>query len=1174
LHTDFARGPESHAAGQSTHSSAKDSRLKMTRKSGQHLLAVATLLLATAPALLAADITARIRGTVTDPSGSVIPGADVTATNQATNVSFQAKSQANGEYEFLHLPIGTYSVKVSAPGFASFSASGIRLDIDTQYTEPVKLSVGGASQDVSVKADAVQVDTTNMQLNNVVGAKQIVELPLVGRDFTQLEQLLPGVQASNDRFGTYSANGAQSQQSSFLLNGTDTNDIPLNGVSFRPSPDALSEFNLITSSLNPEYSRNSGAIVSATFKTGTNQFHGDVFDFYRDTFLNTKSYFQNAPSKFHQNQFGGTFGGPILKDKLFFFTSYQGIRATIPQTVGVNTVYSAAQRGGLFSTTKFSTHVIPSTINIPGCAGKTYAACFVNGQIPGGAATFNPISAQLLNTYVPLPNSTGNTFRFNPSTTTVQDQGIARIDFNPTQKDQIWGVVSFQHFPTTDALAFTGATLPGFGDTNTSEIHQYATSYTRQISATALNEFSLHYTRFNYGAVTPQQIVQPSSLGFAITSQNPSVAGLPKVSVGSNFTLGFSNNGPQPRIDQTYQVDDNFSKVVGRHSMKFGYDGRRFNVDNPFYGSNNGNYTFTNGNALGSGNAAVDFLLGIPNTYAQTAGGRIDAYAYEHYVYGQDNWKITDSLNITYGVGYQIDTAFHNKQFGGEGVTCFIPGQQSVIFPTAPASLNFPGDRGCNDASGATTAFKDVGPRFGFAWSPDLGMLSGGQSHKLSIRGGYGIYYNRSEEETSLNNLGDPPFGLSSSGAVDYPGVLKPAFTNPYQDIQTGTVYPNKFPAAFPRPGQNVNFAPFEPLGLSQYAPNFRVPYSENFQVTVERELPSQIIAKLSYVGSLGRHEQLAIEGNPITAAGHDACLADPACVANADAQPHLYPSHSLYGNSDVFQSIGLVSTEGSSNYNSLQLSATKGVTHGLLFQASYTYSHALDNTSSYEGSGYGTSGTNSARGYNQFQPSLNYGNSAYDARNRFVFSPVYVVPTWKGGGRFQEVANLLGSGWEISGIETLATGFPFDISYAGQVSYSLYCSGVTGFYACPDVPVQAGGLQRLTPRNQATYNGGHPSWFGTSNFSDEVTGTFGNIGRYKYHGPGLNNTDVQVSKDIYFTGTNETRYVQLRLESYNVFNHTQFSNPDGNFNNTTFGTITSVQHAPRITQLSGKFYF
>ena len=1127
----------------------------------------------------AADVTARIKGSVVDSSGAVVGNVSLTATNADSGQTYTTISQADGDYEFLRLPVGTYNVTASASGFKAFTAKGIVLNIDQQYVEKIQLSVGGAGETVAVNADAVQVDSSNMQLSNIINSSQIVEYPLIGRNFTQLEQLLPGVQASSDRFGTYSANGSQTQQSSFLIDGADTNDLPLNGAVFVPSVDAIDQFNLVTNSLNPEYSRNSGAIVTASIKSGTNQFHGSAFDFYRDTFLNTKSYFQTAASKYHQNIFGGTLGGPILRDKLFFFGSYQGNRSVSPQTVSTNTVPSAAQLGGDFSSTTFSsTHTIPVGVTIPGCTPNvtTFAACFPGGQIPTSA--FNPVAAALLK-YVPAANTTGNRYLFNPVTTTVQDQGIAKFDYNPTTHDQISFTGVYQHSPTSDTLPFTGATLPGFGDTNTSEIRQLTVNYSRQLSSTALNSFSAHYTRFVYGAVTPQNVVQPSSLGFDITPQNPSVASVPKIAVGSLFTLGFSNNGPQPRTDQTYQLDDNFSKVIGHHSLKFGWDGRRFNVDNPFYSNNNGSYAFSNSNLFGSGNALADFLLGIPNSYAQAAGGRIDARAYENYFYGQDSWKATNSLTITYGIGYQVDTPLHNRQYGGEGVTCFIPGQQSTVFPSAPVGLNFPSDKGCNDASSATTYYGNVGPRVGFAYAPDLGMLSGGQgAKKLSIRGGFGIYYNRSEEETSLNNLGDPPFGLSSAGAQDYDGG-RPGFANPYQNIITGAITTNKFPASFPSPGQSPDFSPFEPFQLSQYSPNFRSPYAENFNLTVERELPSQIVARISYVGSLGRRNQVYYEGLATTQAGHDACLADPGCIANQDNQTLLYPSHVLnavvdpVSGQNLFKSNGFVTTEGSSNFNSLQVSATKGTTHGLLFQASYTYGHALDNSSNYENAGYG--GT--VRGYNQYDSALNYGDSSYDARHRFVFSPVYRVPFHQGG---HTLTNLALGGWEISGIETLATGFPYDISYGGDVSFSLYCSAADSYYACPDVPTQTGALKRANPRALLT---GQSAWFdGTSTtgtFVDETTGSFGNIHRNPYHGPGLNNTDVSVSKNFSYRN-DEVHIIQLRLESYNVFNHTQFSNPDGNFadgtpdQGGTFGVITSVQHQPRQTQLAAKFYF
>jgi hypothetical protein len=1108
----------------------------------------------------AVDITAKIRGLVTDPKGALVPNVTVTATNIQTGVVYPTKSDSTGLYEFHQLPVGTYNITAQSPGFESFTATGISLTINQVYDEPVKLQVGSETQTVTVEAGAVQVDTSNMQLNNVVESQQMLDLPLIGRNFTQLEQTLPGVQASSDRFGTYSANGAQTQQSSFLINGTDSNDLPLNTLQVTPSLDALQEFNLITSSLNPEYSRNSGAIVSATIKNGTNHFHGDVFEFYRDTFLNNKNYFQATAPPYHQNMFGGTLGGPIFRDKLFFFASYQGTRAREPQAnpIGTNVVFSAAQRAGDWSGTTFSTNPIPGTIHIPGCAGLTFAACFgkTGGVVP--AAAFNPIAMSLVSKYVPLPNSSANRYLFNPVTTLVQDQGIARFDFTPTSKDSFWGVLLFQHNPSSDVLPFTGATLPGFGDVNTRETHQFAADYTHVFGPTLVNDFELHYTRFNYGAVEPQQVMLPSSVGFAITPQNPTVAGLPTINVNGYFDLGFSNNGPQPRIDQNYQADENISKTLGRHALKFGWDGRKFMVDNPFFNQNNGTFTYNNSNTDGSGDAGLDFLLGIPQSYGQGAGGLVDAYAFEQYFYGQDVWKATDALTVTYGIGYQIDTPLHNLQYGGEGVTCFIGGQQSHVFPTAPLGLNYPTDPGCNNASGATTPWMDFGPRFGFAWSPDLGPFSGGGSHKLSVRGGYGIYYNRTEEETSLQNLGDPPFGLSSSGAIDYPGTTGPSFANPYQDIQTGALFPNKFPATFAKPGQPVNFSLYEPLALSQYNPGFRVPYAQNFQVSIERELPSNIVARVSYVGSLGRHEQIVREGNPITPAGHAACLADPTCIAHRTIQNLDYPTHSLYGDSNVIASVGLITTEGTSNYNALQISATKGPTHGLAFQASYTFAHSLDDGSNFENAGFG-----GARGYNQFDPTLNYGNSAFDARNRFVFSPVYEAP-----GFGPSFLSPITKGWQISGIVTLAQGFPYDISYGGGNSNSLWCSSNFTFYACPDIPEQVAPLKRMNPRNNVQGN----AWFDGTSFIDEPIGGFGNIGRDKYHGPGINNTDVVLAKNVYLGG-NEARYIQLRLESYNVFNHTQFNLPDGNFNDSTFGQILGANPG-RQNQIAAKFYF
>jgi hypothetical protein len=1133
-----------------------------------------------------ADVTARIRGTVTDPSGAVVPNAELTATNTQTGVAYRAKSQTGGNYELLNLPVGTYNLAATAPGFRTFAASGIKLNIDQQYVQDVRLGIGSTSEKVEVVANSVQIDTTNIQLSNVVEAKQIVDLPLIGRNWTQLELIEPGVQASSDRFATFSANGSQTQQSSYLINGTDTNDLPLNTAMYVPSPDALAQFNLITSSLNPEYDRNSGGIVSASIKNGTNAYHGDVFEFYRDTFLNTHNFFQLTAPKFHQNLFGGTLGGPVLKDKAFFFLSYQGNRAISPQIVAANTVFTPAELSGNWSltpagpatnlwtkatsTTASKSNKIPGTLlGATGCpAGSTWGSCFQPGGfgtavLPIPTAAFNSIATGLVQKFVPLPNAANNQFLFNPTTQTVQDQGIARLDGNLTSKDQLWGVFVFQHSPSSDVLPFTGGTLPGFGDVSKRETHQFTGSWTHMFGSTTLNEFRLGYSRFNFDAVEPAQSVLPSTAGFQITPQNTTSAGLPLVTVTGLFSLGFSSNGPQPRIDQTYQATDNFSKIIGNHSYKFGYEGRRFNVDNPFFGRNNGSFSFGGTGQYSTLNAGLDFLLGNPDTYGQGAGGVINAYAYEHYLYGQDQWKFRDNLTITYGAGWQIDTPFHNRQFKGEGTNCFFPGQQSTIFPTAPTGLNYPGEAGCNDASGATTAWKDIGPRVGFAYAPTLGFLSAGDSHKLSIRAGYGIYFNRTEEETSLQNLGAPPFGLSSAGANDFgTATTAPAFANPYVDINSGQAFTNKFPFTFPTPGAPVNFKQFEPIGISLYSPHFRIPYSENFNLTVERELPASIVARLSYVGALGRHEQITYEGNPITQAGHDACLASSACVSGRNNQVVNFPTHTAFAPGNLIASVGTIDTRGSSTYHSLELSATKGFTHGLLFQTSYTWSHALDNGSSFEDSGFG----GAVRGFNQCVPGRNFGDSQFDARHRFVFSPLYEVPNWKNLPGLHWLPDVVGRGWEISGILTLATGFPVDIRTSSG-SLSLFCAANFQFYACPDVPDQIAPVKYLDPRQ------GRNFWFDASSFQTEAIGTFGNTHRDPFHGPGINNTDVALAKNIYFWPGSESKYIQLRLESYNVFNHTQFNLPTGNIASSNFGRITGAA-AGRASQLAAKIYF
>ncbi len=551
---------------------------------------------ALAPYASAQQLTAQIRGSVSDSTGAVVPDARVTATNTQTQVSATVPTKTDGSFEFLQLPVGNYSVAVTKTGFRAFDAKDITLVLDQVYTLAVTLQVGQISEAVQVEANAIQVETTTTQLSTVIQAQTIVDLPLNGRNWVQLQQFAPGVVSSSDRFGSnYATNGSESQQNAFLINGADSNDLPLNTPLIIPSPDAIAEFNLIDSTMNAEYGRNSGATLNAIIKSGTNSFHGSAFEFYRDTFLDGRNLFQVTKPVFHQNQFGGTVGGPVWKNHTFFFLSYQGTRFRQPESGGQVTVPTAAQRNGTFTDLSTASGSAVSPFALTGSSGQVYPAGTPYRVIFGGntipAADFNPVALKLLNTYVPLPNSPGNIYSFNPTVIGQTDQGIFRLDHTFSTKDALWVTGFLQTTPQVETLPFTGSTLPGFGDESVSASKTFSADWTHTFGPTSVNELRLSYVRLNLQTVEPQQVVQPSSLGFAINPQNAAAAGAPFIGVTGYFSLGFSTNGPQPRIDETREIADNFSKVVGSHTIKVGFDGKRYDVDNPFSGRNNGSFT-------------------------------------------------------------------------------------------------------------------------------------------------------------------------------------------------------------------------------------------------------------------------------------------------------------------------------------------------------------------------------------------------------------------------------------------------------------------------------------------------------------------------------------------------------------------------------------------------------
>lgn len=997
------------------------------------------------------------------------------------------------------------------------------------------------------------------------------------------------------------------------------NDGPLQSEGLQVNPDALEEENVVSSTLNPEFSRNSGAVVNQILKSGTNTFHGNAFYFYRDTFLNNGNYFSQTRPQYHQNLYGGTFGGPVFHNKLFFFLAYQGLRQRTGETQTQPTFSQDMFAGQFSSDLNYATQAPnsagltdnPLPFNVGGCiAGETWNQCFPNGVVNIPTNQWNSIASKLTQQFIPQANyfiSGTPYYNFNANDTAAQDQGIIRVDYTPTSHDTVWASTVFQSSPSTSALSFGGGSFPGFGSVQAEHFKIFSAAWTHTFNASTLNELRAGYYRNNFAAVEPATPTLPSSYGFDINPQNSAAPGLPYISVGNYFNLGFSLEGPQPRLDTNMTFADNFTKVLGAHSLKIGGSYEQFRVSNPFDFYNNGGFSYGGGGQYSSGDPVIDFELGIPDSYAQTSNGFIDAIAQEVYAYAQDNWKISPDLTLNYGIAWDAESPNRNEQFDGLGIVCWANSNaQSKIFPGGPPGLTYPGDPGCNTSGGPTTHYNRFGPRVGFAWSPSSGpskIIGTPGSHDFSVRGGYGIYYNRDQEEQSLQNLENPPLFYFSRGAGQLGG--SPSFAAPFTDVtgNQNVSYPtNQFPFTVPTAGSTIDWADqYNELGLSTFDPKYNVPYIQNFNLNVQRSIGSKTVLQIGYVGSLGHNLASWYEGDQITPQGHALCVAgapidiggtahtcnDSTVRSNVHVyfpqftdQPAIVPNS---GNGAIstlpngipwYLSVARQNTENASNYNALQISLIQARTHGLSATFAYTYSHGLDNGSGYESTTGGPVAGTHVQIYTPGFTYLNYGDSDYDARHRFVTSYVYEIPITAGMNKNLLMREALG-GWEIAGITTLQTGFP--IPFSEGLTRSLWCDN--SYFGCGEVPELSNAhLKSLNPRAPGN------AWFDTSGFSPEPVGTFGNTKRNFFHGPGYNYSNLQLSKNFHLSADG-VRYLQLRVEAFNAFNHANFADPGATRNSPNFGTITGVNQPAsfggdtgdpqpgRAVQLAGKFY-
>lgn len=1237
----------------------------------------------------------RMRGTVTDPSGGAVNGATVTLVNEATNASRKTESGANGEYLFLEVPIGTYEIDVTMQGFKRYVRKGLPLDLNQVLTIDIGLQLGGATETVEVSDTPPVVDTTSTQLGAVMNRTAVSELPLNTRDTYQLLQLQPGVQSqlgsnlftgSSDP-GVVSVNGGRGRANNYQVNGGDANDVFVNMPAIQPSPDAIEEFRIITNTFDAEFGRNSGAVVNVVTKSGTNQFHGDTYEFFRNKVLNARNFFDTEKADFKQNQFGATLGGPIKKDKAFIFGSYEGRRIISGVSSGTVLLPTQAELAGDFSGgPTFSGTLVNSILlaSRPGCAtavanaGGTladntpYSSVFPNNRIP--QACFDATAADLTKLFPTVPGG-GNVFTSNPSDHLRGDQATLRFDHKINPNQQFSAYYYIDDSADTQPFSFfqaAGANVPGFGANFTTRFQQWNLSHTWTINSSSVNE--ARFTYFREGQANTDHPVNiskdgtvhstcptvdaahcfsdPATPGAGITTTLPGHAGLPFISISGGVVIGDNFEGELPQIGNVFQWTDNYSKIIGKHSLKFGGDISRARFDQTLYFEINGSYSFTSNAASPSGNdvgftdAYGNFLLGLPTSYGQGAAQGENARTTSVYLYAQDSWKIKPNLTLNYGLRWELNTPYNEIK---HRVQTFRPGQTDTIFPCVlsptypsgqpnptfggvavggstdcsptgpsnavyPLGLVIPGDKGV--PNGLTqTYYRSFAPRLGVAWSPGatsgwLAKLTGGPG-KTSIRMGAGMFYNPIEQLVLEQFSAEPPFG----GSVLLSGTQ---FNLPFA-FQSGGFAPNPFGGILsPVRGQSVDWSIFRPILLfGEFQPNMRSQYSEQYNFTIQRQIAKDLLFQIGYVGTQAHRLLQSVDLNPglaqpcldlaaipgvlnfpggptlscgpfsadaeffvppgttIPAQGlhlpynagsggqfiPGGTVVGPAGITlvglRASSSPFCQPLTGTGCPADgvpVFGSIFAQNTVGNSIYNSLQVMLQKQMSHGLQFQAAYTFSKSIDSSSSFESI------------VNYENPRLSRALSAFDARHRFVFSPYWELPIPKSEGLTGKIIN----GWATSAIITYQTGFPIRLVSANDTEL-----GNSFDFEPVGEPNLVAPVRFLNPRhtaNCAPVACGPFQFFDPNSFQDAPLGSFGNGPRTFCCGPHISQTDLSIIKKTHLT---ERFNTEFRAEFFNAWNHTQFLTPDGNFTNlsSTFGTVQKARD-PRLVQFALKLLF